>query len=331
MSLKTQAMGIVVVEYHGGLLEHFASPKPILPGTVIMVPDETRCVLVAGDEPCKMFGEGPHELDLMMFNRQPSGQLYVVDKKPKSRSGTTVRGDMERHIEVQITNPIAFVRRFVIEQSVEEDYEIWKSLFQLVDGALSITEKPHIRETVDEILGEKLLQMGLAITDFFETTPGEGSPEKKTLRIRKTPFSPAGKTGPSHKLKINSVWATSTMDLFSKGELTLVVRVTAAPEMQSLDGGNPVYDETLRWESPDGWLDARKWQDLPEDALEFKGLDPAWAIRVHVSAEERDKNSVDELGETTCEIPHAEENFQLGPTEGGKRNNHITLKASLCA
>ncbi len=319
------------MEYHGDILERFTSPKPILPGTVIMVPDEALCVLVAGDEPCKAFGEGPHELDLMMFNKQPSGQLYVLSRKPIGRAGTTIKGDLERHIEVHITDPIAFIRHFVIEKSMEESYEIWKSLFQLVDTALSDTEKPRIRETVDEVLHEKLQKSGIALTDFYEQAPKKVSAEKKTLRIKKNPLNAVPETEPSHILKIQSVRSTSTMDLFGKGELTLQIRVTAAANIQNPDENEYIYDRTLRWESPDNWLEAKKWQDLPENALEFKGLDPAWTIRVHVSAEERDGNSVDNLGETTCTIPHGEKTFELGPTEGGKRNNHITLKASLYA
>ena len=344
MAFKTQALGIIGVGYQGGLLERFSSPKPILPGTVIMVPENVWCVLVAGDQATKVFGGGPHELDLMMFNRQPSGQIYVVPSRPKKQVGVTVRGDLERHLEVQITDPLKFASYYVLQNSMEDDHELWKSLFQMVDSALIHTEYPHIRQTLDDLLGQKLMEWGITITDFFEQPVQGASFEKKTLRIRKTPFSPPGGSAavsgegvenngalnkkPNHRLKITSVWATSTMDLFGKGELTLQVRVTAAHDHDTLQAGDYIYDRVLRYESPNGWLQAKKWQTLPEDVLTFDGLDPSWNVHVHVLAEERDTSSVDALGEVCCEVPKDSEFFEIGPTEGGKRNNYVNLKAS---
>ena len=276
MGNKTQAIGIIGVEYHGGLMERFVSPRPILPGATIMVPEEIHCVLVAGDKVTQSFGVGPHELDLMLFNRQPSGLLFLVPKASKGQMGVTLKGDLERHLEIQVTDPIVFVQHFLIDENKEEDHEIWKTLFQIVDAAFLQTERPHIRETLQEILGQRLESWGLQITDFFEQPSLNAPSDKKTLRIRKTPFAssgpsekptlqPSAAANPTHTLTMKEVWATSTMDLFGKGELTLEVRVTAAKSPEAL-----ILDGAISWRAlihprsgkrpPDGGIKASaKW------------------------------------------------------------------------
>ena len=305
-----------------------------------MVPEEIHCVLVAGDKVTQSFGVGPHELDLMLFNRQPSGLLFLVPKASKGQMGVTLKGDLERHLEIQVTDPIVFVQHFLIDENKEEDHEIWKTLFQIVDAAFLQTERPHIRETLQEILGQRLESWGLQITDFFEQPSLNAPSDKKTLRIRKTPFAssgpsekptlqPSAAANPTHTLTMKEVWATSTMDLFGKGELTLEVRVTAAKSPEALKKEDLVYDHKQRFESPDGWLDAKKWQEIPEGELVFRGLDPSWTIRLHVLAQERDKRSTDALGEVEFVVPSDQEAFEVGPTKGGKKDNHVILKATL--
>lgn len=331
MGSKTQAVGIIALEYHGGLLERFVGPKPPLPGATVMVPADVHCVLVAGDEVTKAYGEGPHELDLMDFNRHPSGQLYMMPEEPRGRSGIALKGDIERHLEIQIVDPKAFVSHFVVESASEDDHEVWKQLFQLVDNAIRISERRATRETVANSLAKVSAAWGFRITDFFEQPAQSSSPQKRTLRIRKTPF-PAQKkkeAGEKVELGITHVWASSTMDLFGKGELTLKARVMSAKNHEALEKGDLSYDRTETYESPDGWLEAETWQELPAGSLIFTGLSPSHAARLSVTAEERDPSSTDSLGSVSVDIDPNRADFEAGPTQGGKRGHFIRIRGSL--
>lgn len=118
------------------------------------------------------------------------------------------------------------------------------------------------------------------------------------------------------------------MDLFGKGELTLRIRLLGRVSETFNAAGPFAYDCTRDYLSPDNWLAEKVWQELPTDSFRFQGLQPALYYRVYVVAEERDKNSTDALGNLELELgrPTARE-FELGPTQGGKRNQYVKLRA----
>lgn len=358
MGTKTIGIGIISVEYHGGLLEHFVGPKPALPGITIMVPAGIYCVLTAGDKATRVYKQGPHELDLMDFNRQPSGRLYLVTQEPRGRTGINLRGDVERHLEIQVGDPLAFVQHFVIGEGLDEETEVWKFLFGAVDKVMSTTERPPIRETLEELLGDSEAQWGLRITDFFEQPARPATPEKRTLRIRKTPFptstpenaqtaSPKqGQTVENDKeknsdtesqkaepkqgeVKLTHVWASSTMDLFGNGELTINIRLFGGESKAAIAAGQLRYDYKKTFNSPDGWLEAERWQALPDGALVFSGVDLTQPIHFEVEAEERDPGSVDSLGHLAVTLTPKPGTFEIGPTEGGKKRQFIKLKGTI--
>lgn len=118
------------------------------------------------------------------------------------------------------------------------------------------------------------------------------------------------------------------MDIFGKGELTLKVRVMASVSEAALNHGALKYDRTAEYLSPDNWLDAETWQDLPENALVFEGIDPTHHVRVQLIAEERDPHTSDSLGMLVWDVARPCGDFESNPTTGGKKGQHVKVRGT---
>lgn len=118
------------------------------------------------------------------------------------------------------------------------------------------------------------------------------------------------------------------MDMFGKGELTLRIRVMSAADEAALNQGQLTFDRTAEYQSPDNWLGAKTWQDLPDDALTFQELDPNHCVRVRVEAEERDPHSADSLGELVWDLGRPRGEFESNPTTGGKKGHHVKIRGT---
>jgi len=334
---KTIAVGIIALQHPGGLISRFAGEAGVLPGTTIMVPAECWCVLVAGDVATTVFDLGPHDLSLAQFNRQPSALLYCVGREPEVVVWYPTGSPYRRRLTLRVGNPMQFVQEMVVRRSadtVEAIVDALKPHFDamVVPGQIQANPEPN-KIAIAESLGH----VGLMLVDLVEESAA--APQ---IAVQPPIPAPAPVAGPEGRasaatvevssaaltLRYSHVWASSTMDLFGKGELTLRIRLIGRPTPDFNAAGPFSMDITEEFMSPDDWLSERQWQELPASSLRFHALQAEHYYRAFIVAEERDKNSVDSLGTLEFELgrPGAAE-LEIGPTQGGKRGQYVKLRA----
>ncbi len=317
---KTLAMGIQALAHQGGLIERIDSDKPFLPGAIVMVPKGVWAVLTAEDQAVHLFDEGPHELELMMFNRRPSGILYLVDQAPHKAVWAGPGGENPLAVTLRCTDPKRLVQFTALDRELSDDQDLWNLVFA------SLAEAVHAQvpaEQARKAFEASLNALGLELIEL-----AAAEKERSTVQIRKRPpkAGPGVPVQATGVLELTHVWTSSTMDLFGKGELTMVVRLRAAPSKDAAGLGQYTYDRTLRFDSPDNWLAADVWQSIPEGALLFDGLGRGWVAVIELTAEERDPHSTDPLGAVTVPIDLEPGTFELAPTKGGKGGHFIRVK-----
>lgn len=328
MPSKTVFLGMSAVEYHGGFLERFVSKTPILPGVTIMVPDDIYAVLVAGEKATTVFDVGPHELDLMMFNRQPSGLLYVMPSIPYQLSWYPQGTSWQRHLELKVADPLLFVQQFVVNQKLEEEHGARKVITDYADKLIAQMDTTPDVEKLRAGMGPQLADCGLSIVDYAQNPAGEEKKKEDVVPDKDVLLTPEDTLPEPASINITQVWASSTMDLIGKGELTLKVHVVAAESTEMLDRREFKYDKLVEYKSPDNWLAAKTWQDLPKDSLFFGGIDPKHHVRMLVVAEERDPGSTDSLGQLLWNAGLPCGPFEIGPTQGGKKGQFVKIKGT---
>ena len=362
---KTIAIGIIALQHQGELLKRFVGEIGVLPGTMVMVPQDCWCVLVAGDRATTIFDVGPHELQLRQFNRQPAGFLFTVGKAPFTITWYPQGSPFQRSMVVKVKDPLLFVTEMVVKRFADTEENITGLLRQNLDALVPPGQIIASGEEAENVLAEALQHVGLSLQDVRETpavaappvasppmasasppmaspAPPMASPPMASPAAPVASLAPDSALSPSPmvsgaspaaspaglSLRLFQVWSSSTMELFGKGELTLRVRVLGRAESAYNPAGPFTYDETREFLSPDNWLGERVWQSLPEDTLVFVGLRGDHFYRVFIVAEERDRSSVDPLGTLEWEIgpPRAGE-LEMGPTQGGKRGHYVKLMA----
>ena len=329
--IKTVAISIVSVDHPGGLVRRVVSEAGVLPGAMIMVPQDCCAVLTAGGLATAAFEVGPHDLELMQFNRQPSGQLYSVGCSPDTHVWYPQGTPYKRSLTLQVADARKFVQEMVLTRGAEETRHVYDRVFPYVDQYLpagSIMANPvEAARWLDDLLG----QVGLRLIALLEE-PAVAAPPPSVPPPRADELSVYGSTAamstPSLSLVITEVWASSTMDFLGKGELTLRVRLVGR-EAPTWDPAGPfVVDVSREWLSPENWLGEQAWQSLPADAIKLPGLRVDHFYRLFILAEERDPGSVDALGTVEVELGQPQAGvLELGPTEGGKRGQYVRLKA----
>jgi hypothetical protein len=331
---KTVAISIVSVDHPGGLVRRVVSEAGVLPGATIMVPADCCAVLTAGGQATVAFEVGPHDLELMQFNRQPSGQIYSVGCSPDTHVWYPQGTPYKRSLTLQVADARKFVQEMVLTRGAEETRHVYDRIFPYVDQYLpagSILANPvEASRWLDDLLG----QVGLRLLTLVEEAAVAPSVAPAPVAPVAREASSAGYAStmemstPCLDLVLTDVWASSTMDFLGKGELTLRVRLLGR-ERESFDPKGPfTVDLTREWLSPEDWLAERTWQDLPADALRFPNLRVDFFYRLFLLAEERDPGSVDALGTLEVELGQPQAGvLELGPTEGGKRGQYVRVKA----
>ncbi len=360
---KTIAIGIIALQHDGGLLKRFVGEVGVLPGTTVMVPQECWCVLVAGDQATAVFDVGPHELQLMQFNRQPSGLLYQVGREPEAFTWYPRGSPYRRQMALRVGNPLQFVQEMVVRRSADTSEAVADALKPHFDAMVPPGQILAAPDPAMRAIAESLGHVGLVLVDLKEESAvapdvpaspppppppapaasvaspvvqaqqaaqGVSQPQVTQGHVESAvvhaPTAEVVSTGLA--MHVTMVWSSSTMDMFGKGELTLRVRLLGRPTPQFNPTGPFTYDQTREYLSPDEWLAERQWQKLPDDQLTFPGLPGGHYFRLYVVAEERDKNSTDPLGSLEWELGQpAPGELELGPTQGGKRGQYIKLKA----
>ncbi len=316
---KTLAMGIQSLVHHGAFLERIDADKPFLPGSVVMVPKGVWAVLTAGDKATTVLDDGLHELDLMLFNRRPSGIMYLVHKESHEAVWADPGGQNPLTVILRCKNPQLLVQTAALDREIDGDNELWSLVFSFVSEAVHAQIPPS---EARKNLESSLEGMGLELVALTQ-----GPREKATVQIRKNPPSA---DAPHERvrgfLELTHVMASSTMDAVGKGELSLVARLQAATTQEKANQGDFLFDQTMRFDSPQGWLQADMWLSLPPGTLTFEGLEKGWVAVLELLAEERDPGTTDALGAVTTPLLLQPGSFELGPTQGGKGDHFIRVK-----
>jgi len=338
---KTIAVGIIALQHPGGIISRFVGEAGVLPGTTIMVPADCWCVLVAGELATTVFDLGPHDLQLTQFSRQPSGLLYTIGRGPEVMEWYPTSSPYRRRLTLKVGNPMQFVQEMVVLRSADTFEAIIDALKGHFDAMVPPGQIIANPEPSKVAIAESLGHVGLMLVDLVEESAAAPQiPVQPTVDTASaTPGPASGVEISGHAatvevastalaLRFSHVWSSSTMDLFGKGELTLRVRLIGRPAVDFNPAGPFSMDVTREFLSPDDWLAERQWQELPTDSLRFDGLQGDNYYRAFLVAEERDKNSVDSLGNLEFEIgqPGTTE-LEVGPTQGGKRGQYVKLRA----
>ncbi|MFH2007826.1 MAG: hypothetical protein ABI333_14685 [bacterium] len=330
---KTIAVGIIALQHKGGLLSRFVGEAGVLPGTCIMVPQDCWAVLVAGDHATAVFDIGPHDLQLLQFNRQPSGLLYTVGKEPTRVEWYPRGSPYRRRLTMRVGNPMQFIEEMVVRRSAETMEAIVDALRPHFDAMIPPGQIQRAPEASKVAIAESLGHVGLMLVELVEESAVAPSvpvvaPPAPAIPAAPAPSPTVSVAPQTVALRFSQVWSSSTMDLFGKGELTLRIRLIGHPEPVFNPAGPFTYDATLEFLSPDDWLSERQWQELPAETMTFGGLQGDHYFRVFLVAEERDKGSSDALGTLEQELGQpGRGELELGPTQGGKRGQYVKLRA----
>ncbi|MDY0002826.1 MAG: hypothetical protein RBU30_16125, partial [Polyangia bacterium] len=165
---KTIAIGIIALRHDGGLLKRFAGEVGVLPGTTVMVPQDCWCVLVAGDQATAIFDVGPHELQLMQFNRNPSGLLYSVGRAPETFTWYPPGGAFRRDLTVKVSNPLQFVTEAVVKRAFDSTGAVVSAIRERLDALVPPGQILAEPEVALNLVAESLGYVGLTLVDFKE-------------------------------------------------------------------------------------------------------------------------------------------------------------------